>query len=245
MRLTGKVAVVTGAGSGFGEGIAVRFAEEGAKVVVADIDGDAAARVANTIGGMAVRADVTCSEDVAAMIAAAAENYGGLDVLVNNAGVPQRAQPADQVDEALFDRIFAVNVKGLYFGVVHALPALRQRGGGCIINTGSTAAVRPRPGLAWYSASKGAVVTATKALALELAPFGIRVNAINPVAGDTPMLKEFMGDGEAARQQFVASIPLGRLSTPRDIANAALYLASDEASLVTGLCMEIDGGRCV
>ncbi len=245
MRLAGKIAIITGAGSGFGEGIATRFAEEGAKVIVADIDEVAAKRVARAIGGTAVRADVTSGIEVAAMVAAATESYGGLDILVNNAGMPQRAGPADEVDEAMFDRIFDVNVKGLYFGIVHAVPVLKKRGGGVIISTASTAAVRPRPGLAWYAASKGAVVTATKSLALELAPHRIRVNAINPVAGDTPMLKEFMGDGEAIRRQFIASIPLGRLSTPRDIANAALYLASDEASLVTGICMEVDGGRCV
>ena len=174
----------------------------------------------------------------------------GAKVVINDPGVSMdgaghSAGPADEVDEAMFDRIFDVNVKGLYFGIVHAVPVLKKRGGGVIISTASTAAVRPRPGLAWYAASKGAVVTATKSLALELAPHRIRVNAINPVAGDTPMLKEFMGDGEAIRRQFIASIPLGRLSTPRDIANAALYLASDEASLVTGICMEVDGGRCV
>jgi len=247
MRLKDKVAIVTGGGSGFGEGICRRFAEEGANVVVADIDQVAAERVAAATGGLAVRADVTKTDDVRAMVDAAVKRFGGLDILVNNAGMAQRPGPLTEVDEATFDRIFAVNVKSIYLGAIHAVPVLRKRGGGVIINTASTAAVRPRPGLTWYNGSKGAVTTLTKSMAVELAPDRIRVNALNPVAGETPMLKEFMGGTETpdGHHRFVSSIPLGRLSTPLDIANAALYLASDEAAFITGVCMEVDGGRCI
>lgn len=247
MRLSAKVAIVTGGGSGFGEGICRRFAEEGARVVVADIDLAAAERVAVTIQGVAIRADVTVNADVGAMVAAAVTRFGGLDILVNNAGIPQRPGPLTEVDEATFDRIYAVNVKSIYLGAIHAVPVLRTRGGGVIINTASTAAVRPRPGLTWYNGSKGAVTTLTKSMAVELAPDNIRVNALNPVAGETAMLKEFMGGTETpeGHRRFVSTIPLGRLSTPLDIANAALFLASDEAAFITGVCMEVDGGRCI
>ena len=247
MRLNAKVAIVTGGGSGFGEGICRRFAEEGARVVVADIDLAAAERVAVTIQGVAIRADVTVNADVGAMVAAAVTRFGGLDILVNNAGIPQRPGLLTEVDEATFDRIYAVNVKSIYLGAIHAVPVLRTRGGGVIINTASTAAVRPRPGLTWYNGSKGAVTTLTKSMAVELAPDNIRVNALNPVAGETAMLKEFMGGAETpeGHRRFVSTIPLGRLSTPLDIANAALFLASDEAAFITGACMEVDGGRCI
>lgn len=247
MRLKGKVTIVTGGGSGFGEGICRRFAEEGARVVVADIDLAAARRVALEMSGLAVETDVTVSSSVGAMVAAAVDKFGGLDVLVNNAGMAQRPGPLTEVDEATFDRIYAVNVKSVYLGAVHAVPVLRARGGGVIINTASTAAVRPRPGLTWYNGSKGAVTTLTKSMAVELAPDNIRVNALNPVAGETAMLKEFMGGTETpeGHRRFISSIPLGRLSTPRDIANAALYLASDEAAFITGVCIEVDGGRCI
>ena len=247
MRLNGKVAIVTGGGSGFGEGICRRFAEEGARVIVADIDQAAAERVAVAVQGVAVRTDVTVNDDVGAMVAAAVTRFGGLDILVNNAGIPQRPGPLTEVDEATFDRIYAVNVKSIYLGAIHAVPALRLRGGGVIINTASTAAVRPRPALTWYNGSKGAVTTLTKSMAVELAPDNIRVNALNPVAGETAMLKEFMGGTETpeGHLRFISTIPLGRLSTPRDIANAALFLASDDAAFITGVCMEVDGGRCI
>ena len=252
MRLDGKVAIVTGGGSGFGEGIARRFAEAGAAVLVADIDAAQASRVAKSIVGSNGRAspftaDVTASVQVGAMVAAAEKEFGGLDILVNNAGAPQRNGPMLAVDEATFDRIYAVNVKSVYLGAIHAVPAMRRRQGGVILNTSSTAALRPRPGLTWYNGSKGAVNVLTKSMAAELAADRIRVNALCPVAGDTPMLKEFMGgeDTPEVRARFIATIPLGRLSQPRDIANAALWLASDEAAFITGVCLEVDGGRCI
>jgi 3-oxoacyl-[acyl-carrier protein] reductase len=252
MRLNGKVAVVTGAGSGFGEAIARRYAEEGAAIVIDDLDEAAAHRVAATIvqqGGkaVAIRADVTTSADTKAMVERALAAFGRLDILVNNAGVPQRNQPMTEVSERDFDRIFAVNVKSIYWAAIHAVPVMKKQGGGVIINTASTAAGRPRPGLTWYNGSKGAVVTITRSMAAELAPDKIRVNAINPVAGDTPMLREFMGGAVTPeiRAKFVATVPLGRLSQPLDIANAALFLASEEAQFLTGVCLDVDGGRSV
>jgi 3-oxoacyl-[acyl-carrier protein] reductase len=252
MRLEGKTAIVTGGGSGFGEGIAKRFAAEGANVVVADINGNTAGRVAGEISdaggdGRAVVADVTKSDDTAAMIGEALDGFGALDILINNAGMPQRNGPMLDTDEATFDRIFAVNVKSIYHAAIHAVPVMRERGGGVIINTASTAAARPRPGLAWYNGSKGAVVTITKSMAVELAPDKIRVCAINPVFGLTNMAAEFMGGEESDEKlaMFKASIPLGRPSTPEDVANAALYLASDEANFITGVCLEVDGGRSI
>jgi 3-oxoacyl-[acyl-carrier protein] reductase len=251
VRLKDKVAIVTGAGSGFGEGMARRFAGEGAKLLVVDINDQEGRRVADTIaqaGGAAryVHADVSIAREVAGMVAEAVKHFGGLDIVVNNAGVPQRNGPMLGVDEATFDRIFAVNVKSLYLAALHAVPALERRGGGVIINTASTAGLRPRPGLVWYNGSKGAVISLTKAMAIELAPKKIRVNALCPVAGDTPMLGDFMGgDTPENRARFIASIPLGRLSTPADMANAALYLASDEGAFLTGVALEVDGGRCI
>lgn len=247
MRLKGKTAIVTGAGSGFGEGIAKRFAAEGARVVVADIDAAAGARVAAALDGAEFHpVDVSDGDQVKAMVEAAEKAFGGLDILVNNAGVAQRRGPMLEVAEEDFDRIYAVNVKSIYWTAIHAVPLLRKQEGGVIINIASTAAVRPRPGLTWYNGSKGAVVTLTKSMAVELAPEGIRVNAINPVIGETGLTEAFMGgDTPELREKFISSIPLGRMSTPSDVANAALYLASDEADLITGVCLEVDGGRCI
>lgn len=253
MRLAGKTAIVTGGASGFGAGIARCLAREGAQVLVADLDGDGADRIAREIAAETgvqaawAKADVARGDDVAAMIAATQERFGGLDIIVNNAGIPQRMGPMLAVPEEQFDRIFEVNVKSIYLSAIHGVPALKARGGGSIINMASTAALRPRPGLTWYNASKGAVVTMTKSMAVELAPDRIRVNALCPVAGQTPMLKEFMGGEETdeIRQRFLAGIPLGRFSTPEDLGMASVYLASDEASFITGVCMEVDGGRCI
>jgi 3-oxoacyl-[acyl-carrier protein] reductase len=248
MRLENKVAIVTGAASGFGKAIAETFAREGAKVVVADINGQGAREVAQGIGAAAthVAVDVSKRAEVEAMIGEAVKAFGGLDIMVNNAGTTHRNQPMLDVTEAEFDRIFVVNVKSVYLAALACVPAMEQRGGGVIINTASTAGVRPRPGLTWYNASKGAVITMTKSMAAELAPKRIRVCAINPVAGETPLLAEFMGaDTPENRAKFVATIPLGRLSVPADVANAALFLASPESSMITGVALEVDGGRCV
>ncbi len=246
-RLKGKVAVITGAASGFGEGIARRFAREGAKVVLADINGEGAHKVAEDIGAAAlgITCDVTRQVDVEAMVAAALENFGALDILVNNAGFTHRNQSMLDVDEATFDRIMAVNVKAIYYSALAAVPVMKARGGGVIINTASTAGVRPRPGLTWYNGSKGAVITLTKSMAVELAPDKIRVNAINPVIGATGMMLDFIGgeDTPEIREKFIATIPLGRMSTPEDIAEAALYLA--EADFITGVALEVAGGRCI
>ncbi|TCT12040.1 3-oxoacyl-[acyl-carrier protein] reductase [Tepidamorphus gemmatus] len=245
-RLEGKVAVITGAASGFGEGMAKRFAEEGACVVVADMNGEGAERVAGEIGAnaVAVEADVTDPLDIDAMLKAAAQ-YGPLDILVNNAGASHRNMPMTEVDEATFDRVLAVNTKAIYLACIRAVPMMAERGG-VIINTASTAGIRPRPGLVWYNATKGWVITATKSMAIELAPKRIRVNCLCPVAGETGMLHLFMGeDTPEKRAQFISTIPLGRLSTPRDVANAALWLASDEAEFITGVALEVDGGRCI
>jgi 3-oxoacyl-[acyl-carrier protein] reductase len=251
MRLKDKVAVVTGAGSGFGAGIAERFAAEGAAVIVNDVNGENGERVAKAIrdaGGKAayVHADVSKDADTGAMLAAALKNFGKVDIVVNNAGVSHRNQPMLDVTEADFDRVFAINVKSVYWSAKHFVPYFRKQGRGNFINIASTAGVRPRPGLVWYNGSKGALIVISKTMAVELAPDKIRVNAINPVAGETPLLATFMGqDTPQMREKFVSTIPLGRLSQPRDIANAALFLASDEADFITGACLEVDGGRCV
>lgn len=248
VRLQGKVAIVTGGGSGFGEGIVRKFCAEGARVVIADRDGDNAGRVASSIGGdaLAVVVDVTREADLAAAAEAALGSFGGLDILVNNAGLGQTPQPLEATPEELFDRLAAVNMKSIYYGARVVVPRFKANRRGAILNIASTGGVSPRPNLAWYNASKGWAVAATRAMAIELAPFGIRVNAINPVAGDTPMLKTFMGaDTPEIRAKFLASIPIGRFSTAEDIGNAAAFLCSDEASMITGVAIEVDGGRCI
>ena len=243
MRLEGKVAVVTGAASGFGEAIAKSFAAEGARVVVVDVNDQLGPQVAEDCGGSYIHADVSKSDDVKAMVDHAVEQHGRLDILVNNAGITHVNRPMLEVGEEEFDHIFDVNVKGIYLGAVHAVPVMREQGGGVILNTASTAGLRPRPGLTWYNASKGAAITMTKSMAAELGPDNIRVNALCPVAGHTPLLASFLGAN--TQEAFEATVPLGRLSTPEDVAKAALHLASDEADFITGMAYEIDGGRTI
>jgi 3-oxoacyl-[acyl-carrier protein] reductase len=248
MRLLDKTALITGAAGGFGFGIAETFAREGARVAIVDINEEAAIAAANQIGGnaFALRCDVANGDDVRRAVEAVMETFGRLDIVVNNAGTSHRNKPLLDVTEEEFDRVFAVNVKSIYHTTIAAVPHLREGKGGVILNIGSTAGLRPRPGLAWYNATKGAVNLLSKSMAVELAPDRIRVNALAPVAGETPLLATFMGeDTPERRAAFVATIPWGRLSTPRDIANAALFLCSDEAEMITGAVLEVDGGRCI
>ncbi|SIT05097.1 glucose 1-dehydrogenase [Paracoccus saliphilus] len=246
MRLQDKTAIVTGGGSGFGAGIARKFAAEGARVMVADINGEAAARIAEEIGGQAVRADVADSRSVAELARETRARLGGIDIVVNNAGVTHLPTLMEDVSEEDFDRVMSVNCKSVYLMSREIVPIMKEAGRGAIVNIASTAGVSPRPRLNWYNASKGWLITATKAMAVELAPFGIRVNALNPVAGETPLLKSFMGeDTPEMRAKFLSTIPIGRFSTPEDLGNAACFLASDEASMITGVAMEVDGGRCI
>jgi 3-oxoacyl-[acyl-carrier protein] reductase len=253
-RLQGKVAVVTGGGSGFGAGIVRKFVAEGAQVVVADLNLDAALDVAAAAGpaARALRVDVSRAADVQTMLEAAELHFGGLDILVNNAGVGHLPQPLEGLPEAAFDALVAVNMKAIYLAMREVVPRFKARPPGkdgirgVVLNMASTAGVSPRPRLAWYNASKGFVITATRACAVELAPQGIRVVALNPVAGETPLLKTFMGeDTPEMRAKFLSTIPLGRFSRPDDLGNAAAWLCSDEASMITGVCMEVDGGRCI
>ena len=248
MRLKGKTAIVTGGASGFGAGIVRRFVAEGARVVIADINADAARSLAEELGesARAVETDVSDDASVESLAAAAREAFGEVELLVNNAGIGHTPQPLDELDAATFERIFAVNIKSVFLSARHFVPAMKRAGGGAVLNIASTGAVSPRPNLAWYNASKGWVASATKSMAIELAPWQIRVNGLNPVAGDTPLLKTFMGeDNPETRAKFLATIPLGRFCTPEDLGAAACYLCSDEASLVTGVMMEVDGGRCI
>ncbi|TAG03917.1 MAG: glucose 1-dehydrogenase [Betaproteobacteria bacterium] len=247
MRLHNKSIIVTGGAQGFGLGIVERFAAEGARLMIVDVQGDAAASAAAKFpGAQSMRADVSKASDWAAIAATTVKAFGRIDVVVNNAGVSHKNQPMLEVDEAEFDRVYAVNVKSIYLSAVHCVPVFRTQGGGAFVQIASTAGVRPRPGLTWYNGSKGAVILTSKSMAVELAKDNIRVNCINPVAGETPLLATFMGeDTPEKRAMFKASIPMGRLSTPLDIANAALFLASDEAEFITGACLEVDGGRCV
>lgn len=246
MRLREKVAVVTGGGSGFGAAICRRFVEEGAKVVVVDCRRDGGDAIARETGAIFVEADVASEADARRMIATAVERFGRLDILVNNAGAPQAPTPVTDLDERDFDRLMAVNAKAIALAAKHAVPILRRQGGGVILNTVSVAAIRPRPNLAAYNASKGAALVLSKSLAIELAPDRIRVNAVCPGPGDTPMLATFVGgESEAHRAAFLQSIPLGRLCAPGDVASTMVFLASDEASFITGAVIEVDGGRCI
>ncbi len=252
-RFQGRTAVVTGAASGFGEAIATRFAREGASIVAADVNEENGRRLVDAIareGGMArfVRTDVSKAADVQAMIETALSAFGRLDVLVNNAGFSHRMMPLWELEEADYERVFATNVKGVYLGCKYAVPVMRERGGGVIINTASIGAVAPRPGVTAYNATKGAVVTLTRGLAVEVAPFKIRVNAVNPVAAETGFVKGALGVErfpDAVRTQLVATVPAGRLAEPRDVAAAVLFLASDDAEFLTGVCLPVDGGRSI
>jgi 3-oxoacyl-[acyl-carrier protein] reductase len=253
MKLENQVAVVTGGGSGIGAASAVAFAREGARIVVADVNEAGAKKTVEQIEkaggqGLAVRADVTRAADAQVTVERAMATWGRLDVYFANAGVPQWKSEVEDVDEATFDRIFAVNVKGVWLGAKYALPVMKKQRRGVYLITSSTSAIRPRPGGQTYAASKGAVVTLTKALALEAAPHGVRVVAIAPVATHTPMLPTFMNKVEVDEEglrQYIATVPLGRLNEPQDLANTAVFLASDDAAMITGSCVEVDGGRCI
>jgi 3-oxoacyl-[acyl-carrier protein] reductase len=253
MRFQDKIAVVTGAASGFGEAIARGFAAEGARVVVVDVDEARGKEVVASIcesGGAAifVRTDVSQADQVKEMIDLTVDQYSGLDILVNNAGFSHRMMPLWDLPEEDYDRVFAVNAKGVFLGAKYGIPALRKRGGGVIINTASIGAVAPRPGVTAYNATKGAVVTMTRGLAMELAPYRIRVNAVNPVASETAFFKGALGVDtlpDAIKKGLTEGIPLGRMSEPRDVANAVLFLASDEAEFLTGVCLEVDGGKSI
>ena len=240
--LAGKVTLITGGASGFGAGMAERFAAEGADVVIGDIDTDAGQAVAEEIGGRFVDLDVTSNDHFASL----SDRIGSpVDILINNAGVAQAPADLESVAPEDFERLLGVNVRGIYLAARHLVPAMKETGG-VILNIASTAGVSPRPGLTWYNATKGWVITATRSMAVELAPWGIRVNALNPVAGETPLLATFMGgDTPENRERFLGTIPLGRFSTPTDIASAACFLCSDEASMITGVALEVDGGRCI
>lgn len=248
MRLKDKVAIITGAASGFGRGMALRFAEEGAKIIVADLNIKGAEETAREIGPAAtpLHADVSSKADIDAMVGAAMNLHGRIDIMINNAGFTHRNGDMMKVDEETFDLITAVNMKAIYHSTLAVVPHMEAQGGGSIITTASTAGLRPRPGLTWYNASKGWAITATKSMAVELAPKKIRVNCLCPVMGETGLLGHFLGnDTPERRAQIQATIPLGRFSKPLDVANAALWLASDEAEFITGVALEVDGGRCV
>ena len=248
MRLKSKTAIITGGASGFGKAIVQKFLAEGAKVVIADINEQAAKSLSNTLGSqtIAVQTDVSDGASVNSLKSYSVSEFGPIDIVVNNAGITHLPQPLEEVTEEEFDKVYKVNCKSVYLMSRAFIPDMKARRQGVILNIASTAGVSPRPNLNWYNSSKGWMNTATRAMAIELASYGVRVNAVNPVAGETPLLSSFMGtDTPEMRQKFLATIPLGRFAVPGDIANAACYLCSDEASMVTGICMNVDGGRCI
>tara|TARA_Y200000002_G_C22657703_1_gene654256 strand:- start:360 stop:1100 length:741 start_codon:yes stop_codon:yes gene_type:complete len=246
MRLKGKTAIITGGASGFGAGIASSFSKEGAKVIIADINMQNADKIAKKLDGFSIRVDVSNKASVKTAIAETLGKVEKIDILVNNAGITHLPSPMEQVSEEEFDNILAVNTKSVFLTSHYLIPHFKEHKSGVILNIASTAGVSPRANLTWYNASKGWMITATKSMAIELAPLGIRANAINPVAGETPLLKSFMGeDTPAMRKKFLATIPIGRFSTPTDIGATATFLCSNEASMITGVALEVDGGRCI
>ena len=246
MRLKNKVAIVTGGGSGFGAGIVKKFIQEGAKVVVADINLENAKKVAMDTGGFAVEVDVSNSLSFKNLVDKTLEKFGKIEIMVNNAGITHLPNSMENISEAEFDKIFAVNSKSVFFSAKYLVPKMTSIGGGNILNVASTAGISPRPNLSWYNATKGWMISATKAMAIELAPKRIRVNSLAPVAGETPLLKSFMGgDTPEKREKFLSTIPIGRFSTPDDMGNAACFLCSEEASMITGVVLQVDGGRCI
>ena len=246
MRLKNKIAIVTGGGSGFGAGIVKKFIQEGAKVVVADINLENAEKVAMDSGGFAVEVDVSNSLSFKNMVDKTLEKFGKIEIMVNNAGITHLPNSMENISEAEFDKIFAVNSKSVFFSAKYLVPKMISIGGGNILNVASTAGISPRPNLSWYNATKGWMISATKAMAIELASKRIRVNALAPVAGETPLLKSFMGgDTPEKREKFLSTIPIGRFSTPNDMGNAACFLCSEEASMITGVVLQVDGGRCI
>jgi len=247
-RLAGKTALVTGGASGFGEGMARKFAAEGARVIIADLNTERLEALGREgLGHYATATDVSRAVDIAALAGRMAEDgIDPPDIIVNNAGITHLPADLEAVTEDDFDRVFTVNCKSVYLMARRFVSQMKRRGSGVILNVASTAGLSPRPRLNWYNASKGWMITATKAMAVELAPHGIRVNALCPVAGETPLLSSFLGeDTPEMRDRFLSTIPLGRFSTPEDMGNAACYLCSDEASMITGVAMEVDGGRCI
>lgn len=246
MRLKNKIAIITGGGSGFGAGIVKKFIQEGAKVVVADINLENAEKVAMDSGGFAVEVDVSNSLSFKNMVDKTLEKFGKIEIMVNNAGITHLPNSMEDISEAEFDKIFAVNSKSVFFSAKYLVPKMTSIGGGNILNVASTAGISPRPNLSWYNATKGWMISATKAMAIELASKKIRVNALAPVAGETPLLKSFMGgDTPEKREKFLSTIPIGRFSTPNDMGNAACFLCSEEASMITGVVLQVDGGRCI
>ena len=246
MRLKNKIAIVTGGGSGFGAGIVKKFIQEGAKVIVADINLENAEKVAMDSGGFAVEVDVSNSLSFKNMVDKTLEKFGKIEIMVNNAGITHLPNSMEDISEAEFDKIFAVNSKSVFFSAKYLVPKMTSIGGGNILNVASTAGISPRPNLSWYNATKGWMISATKAMAIELASKKIRVNALAPVAGETPLLKSFMGgDTPEKREKFLSTIPIGRFSTPDDMGNAACFLCSEEASMITGVVLKVDGGRCI